>query len=646
VTAFLAFTVVGIAYGCVYALTASGLVVTYQTTGIFNFAHGAIGMVVAFTYWELTVQHGWPQWLALVVVLGGMAPLLGAVIERVVGRRLHGASTNVTLMVTLGLLLMFIGLASTRWSPAESRVLPEFFAHHHVRVFTINITYHQLTMMTVAVLVAVFLRLLFYRTRIGVAMRAVVDDNELASLNGADPDWVATASWAIGATLAGVAGILLAPIVQLDIVLLTLLVINGYAAAMVGRLKSLPLTFAGGIALGLAEAYTVWKVPRGLLNKIHPSLPIIFLFLVLLILPQARLRVGRVVSTRRAPRVATLRDSIVGAVAIVVVAAIAAPLLSGSDLAAVSQGMVYALIMLSLVLLVGYAGQVSLAQMTFVGLGAFAMGKYFGGASVWGILLAALFAGAVGALAALPALRLQGLYLALGTFAFAQGMSILFFQNASVLGYGGRLPVGRPHIFGISFVGDRAYFMLICIVFGLAGIGVLALRRGNFGRRLVAMKDSPAACATLGINLTFTKLAVFAISAALAGVGGAFYGGLRGSVGSADFEVLQSGALLLIVTISGINTVTGALFGGLVFGFFPRLQQHFTRLRNLSYTLIGAGAIGIARNPNGWTNDLGPLGERVRRIVLRERTTAVAPPDTPAAEPAAEGVSDLAGAAR
>src|ERR1044072_7645827 len=112
-------------------------------------------------------------------------------------------------------------------------------------------------MMTVAVLVAVFLRLLFYRTRIGIAMRAVVDDNELASLNGADPAWVATASWAIGATLAGVAGILLAPIVQLDIVLLTLLVINGYAAAMVGRLKSLPLTFAGGIALRLAAAHTI-----------------------------------------------------------------------------------------------------------------------------------------------------------------------------------------------------------------------------------------------------------------------------------------------------------------------------------------------------------------------------------------------------
>jgi branched-chain amino acid transport system permease protein len=513
-------------------------------------------------------------------------------------------------------------------------------------VFSINVSYHTITMIAVAALVAGFLRLLFFRTRIGVAMRAVVDDPELASLNGADPDWVATASWAVGATLAWVAGILLAPIVTLDITLLALLVINGYAAAMVGRLKSLPLTFAGGLALGLAEAYTIWKIPRSLLNKIHPSLPIIFLFLVLLILPQARLRVGRAVSARRVPRVAGLRESIIGGVALLVVAAVVAPLLSRSDLTAASQGMVYALIMLSLVLLVGYAGQVSLAQMTFVGLGAFAMGKYFGGASAWGLVLAAVVAGIVGAIAALPALRLQGLYLALSTFAFAQGMSILFFQNESVLGYGGRLPVGRPHLLGISFRGDRAYFMLICAVFALAGVGILALRRGNFGRRLVAMKDSPAACATLGINLTVTKLAVFALSASLAGVAGAFYGGLRGSVGPIDFEVLQSGALLLVVTISGINTVTGALAGGLTFGLFPRIQQHFPRLRNLAYTLIGLGAIGIARNPNGWTSELSPLGALVRRVVLREKPGAGPSDDTDAPEaPAPKGVKDLARAA-
>jgi branched-chain amino acid transport system permease protein len=645
-TTFLAYTIVGIATGCIYALTASGLVVTYTTSGIFNFAHGAIGMVMAFAFWELTVEHGWPQWLALIVVLGVFAPALGALIERVLMRRLHGTSTSTTLVITLALLLALLGIATVRWDPTEPRVLPEFFAGNDVGIFSINVTYHQLTMIACAVLVAAFLRLLFYRTNIGIAMRAVVDDPELTSLNGADPDRVSAASWAIGASLAGLAGILLAPLVSLDIIVLTLLVINGYAAAMVGRLKSLPLTFAGGLALGLAESYSIWQLPTDLLNKIRPALPIIFLYVVLLVLPQARLRAGRLVTARRPPRVASFQDSILGAAVFLVIAGVLAATLSPADLTTIGSGVVFGLIMLSLVLLTGWAGQVSLAQMTFVGLGAFSMGKWFGGDSVWGILLAALVAGAVGAVAALPALRLQGLYLALSTLAFARGMDTLFFNNENTFGYGGSLPVGRPDILGISFRGERAYFMLICIVFALAGIGVLAIRRGRFGRRLVAMKDSPAACATLGINLTFTKLAVFALSAALAGVAGVFFGGMRGRVTPANFEMLNSLVLLLLVTISGINTVSGALMGGVVFGLFPKLQQQFPRLRNLQYILTGLGAFGVAKNPNGWTSDLEPLGALWRRVLRRGGDPPGPPPGRLVEGPATGEVSDLVGASR
>jgi branched-chain amino acid transport system permease protein len=574
------------------------------------------------------------------------APLLGYLIERLLMRNLHGASTSTQIVITLGLMLAFIGIATVRWNPGEARVLPEFFAGHHIRLFTINVTYHQLLMIGAAVLVAGFLRLLFTRTQIGIAMRAVVDDPELASLTGADPDRVRAVSWALGASLAGLAGILLAPLVSLDIILLTLLVVNGYAAAMVGRLRSLPLTFAGGLALGLAEAYTIWKLPTHLLNKIRPSLPIIFLYAVLLILPQAKLRAGRVVSGRRPPRVASLGESLVGGGLLVGIALVIAPQLSRSDLTLAGQGMVFALIMLSLVLLTGYAGQTSLAQMTFVGLGAFAMGKYFGGASVWGILVAAILAGAVGAVAALPALRLQGLYLALSTLAFAEAMSTMFFKNEAVFGYGGRLAVGRPNLLGVSFQSDHAYFVLITIVFALAGIGILALRRGKFGRKLVAMKDSPAACATLGIDLTFTKLAVFALSASLAGVAGVFFGGLRGQVGANDFEMLQSLVLLLLVTISGINSVSGALMGGLTFGLLPRLQQTFKSLRNLTYIGPGLAMLGVGRNPNGWTSEFAPLGAAVRRRIFREQDADAAPVDGTAEPPAeAEEVNDLVGVA-
>ena len=614
VTTFLAYTIIGITTGCIYALTASGLVVTYTTSGIFNFAHGAIGMVVAFTYWELTIDHRWPQWLALIVVLGVFAPALGALIERLLMRRLHGSTANTQIVLTLGLLLTLVGLATIRWNPVEPRVLPQFWAGNSVRLFSINVTYHQLTMIAVTLLVAALLRLLLHRTRFGITMRAVVDDPDLASLNGASPGHVSSASWAIGASLAGLAGILLAPLVSLDIILLTLLVINGYAAAMVGGLKSLPLTFLGGIALGLSESFTIAYLPTGLITLLKPALPIIFLYVVLLVLPQPRLPTGRRATARRTPRVATFRESVAGAIGVIILAVIAAQVLSPANLTLIAQGVVFALIMLSLVLLVGYAGQVSLAQMTFVGIGAFVMGKYFGGHSFWGILLAGVASGLVGAVAALPALRLKGLYLALSTLAFAQGMSLLFFQNVHVFGFGGSLSVGRPSLFGVSFHGEGAYLILVTVVFAVAGVAVTAIRRARFGRRLIAMKDSPAACATLGLNLTVTKLAVFALSAAIAGVAGTLYGGLRGTVGPNDFEVLQSLVLLLLVSVAGITTVTGALCGGLTFGIFPRIQQALPALRNLTYIGAGLGALQIARNPNGWTDDLSELGHDVRRV--------------------------------
>jgi branched-chain amino acid transport system permease protein len=311
------------------------------------------------------------------------------------------------------------------------------------------------------------------------------------------------------------------------------------------------------------------------------------------------------------------------------VAAILAAVLSPGDLFTVGQGVVFALIMLSMVLLTGYAGQVSLAQMTFVGVGAFAMGKFFGGGSLLGIIAATVLAGLAGALAALPAIRLQGLYLALSTLAFAQGMSALFFKNANVFGYGGRLVVKRPDILGISFRGDRAFFVLVCITFAACGIGVLALRRGPFGRRLIAMRESPAACATLGLNLTVTKLAVFSLSSAMAGLAGAFYGGLRGQVGLNDFEMLQSLVLLLLVSVAGINTVTGALMGGLTFGLFPKLQRALPGIPSLSFLGAGFGAIALGRNPNGWTSDIGPNIARVRAALRRGPPAADAPETAP-----------------
>lgn len=639
-TDFLAFTIVGIVTGAIYAIAASGLVVTYTTSGIFNFAHGAVGMVMAFLYWELTVERGLPEWLGFVLVVFVTAPLFGAVVERVLMRRLHGQSTGVSLVVTVGLLVLLLGLGQTVWPGTVARRVPELFADRSITVASVVVSFHNLAVILTAAGVAFFLRILLFRTRVGIAMRAVVDDRELAAQNGAFPERVAQLSWAIGSMLGAVAGILLAPQLTLNHLGLTLLVVNGYAAAMLGRLRSLPLTFVGALALGLGEAYLVGFGSRvdfgtgvfgnsSALNELRPALPTLFLFAFLVFLPQVRLRAGRLTSAAT-PRVPGLRQSLVGAAVFVGVAASAAPMLSGEWLFNTSTALAFAMVALSLVLLTGYAGQVSLCQFTFVGIGAVMMGKLAPGGGVGGVIVAGVVAAAVGALVALPALRLQDLYLALTTVAVALLADNLFFDHPKLFETGIAMQISRLRLLGVSFEGERAQLLMLAVVFAAMAIGVLAIRRGAFGRRLAAMRDSPAACATLGMNMVTTKVAVFAVSAGLAGIAGALFGGIRGSASRDDFLMLQSLFLFLLAMFGGITSVSGALVAGAVFSVLPVVQAHYFSAVDLRGLFIGAGAIVISRYPNGFAG----IGiDAVRRLRLRLRLGARAPAGPTAVPP-------------
>ncbi len=256
------------------------------------------------------------------------------------------------------------------------------------------------------------------------------------------------------------------------------------------------------------------------------------LFLALLLIPEVRLAIGRVVRVRP-PRVASAKTTFVGASVIVVLVIALGAVLTGNNLYTMGNALALALLALSLVPLSGYAGQVSLCQFTFLGIGAVTMHWVAGGDSVLGLLAAVGVCAGVGAVLALPVLRLRGLYLALATLAFAVLMDNVFFQSSSVMGIGGTVTVGRPDIFGMHFTTDRAFDVFLAVVLALCVIGVGALRRGRFGRRLVGMNDSPAACSTVGLSLTITKLGVFAFSAGLAGLAGALYGGLNTTVGAA-----------------------------------------------------------------------------------------------------------------
>jgi branched-chain amino acid transport system permease protein len=610
----MAYFVVGLELACLYALTASGLVVTYTTSGVFNFGHGAMGMFMAFVYWQLAVGWHLPWPLALIIVLFVLAPVMGAIIERLVIRPLHGTSLGVNLVVTLGLLLFMLALANHFWSTATTRHLPRIFPGQF-RIFGVAVTDYNVMVLVVSLAVA-GLWLLFIRTRPGITMRAVVDDRDLTARAGASPERVAQLSWAIGTSLAALAAILIAPLVQLSAINLTLLVVTGYAAAIVGRMKSLPLAVAGALLIGMAVSFMTGYLPNSLLPDFAPATvgPIVLLFGALLLLPQDRLRTARL-GTGKVRRVTDLRTSCALGAVFIALAIVLSDVFKGGTLIDLGEGLAFGIIMLSLVLLTGYGGQVSLCQMTFAGLGAFCVGKIAGGDSVVGLIAAVLLPAVVGAVLAVVVLRLRGLYLALATLAFAEAMDNLFFNKK--LGVGGILAVGR-----VGLHSQRGFLIEMAVLLSLLAIGLLALRRGPFGRQLAAMNDSELACASIGMNVTLTKVAAFTLAAGIAGLGGAMYGGWQGQVSPNDFQMLFSLILLLLIALAGIGTVGGAFAAAIFYAFNPVIEKHLKIDPDL---FIGLGAMFLGRNPGGFAGLLADATEQVRMFGLFKPAASTAP---------------------
>src|SRR4051794_10120190 len=227
---FLAFLITGLSTAAIYAVGASGLVLTYTTTGIFNFSHGAIGMMGAFLYWQLRFEWGWPAPVALAVVLLVAAPLFGVLLEVVIMRNLQGTSEAVKLVVSISLLAGLIGLANWIWRPDVDRFTASFFQGKGFEIFGTRVTWHEATTILIAIGIAIALRFVLYQLRAGIAMRAAVDDRPLSSLNGSRPDTVQMLAWAIGCSLAAMSGILFIGTLGLDASTLSLLIINAYAA--------------------------------------------------------------------------------------------------------------------------------------------------------------------------------------------------------------------------------------------------------------------------------------------------------------------------------------------------------------------------------------------------------------------------------
>ena len=635
----IAYTIFGLVTASIYAIAASGLVVTYTTSGVFNLAHGAVGMFGAFTYWQLRFAWGWPAWLALVVLLGVLAPLFGCVLERVLMRNLSDATEVTKLAVTIGVLVALVGAALWIWDPQTSRPFSAFYAGHKVKVLGVPVTWDQVITIGIGIAVGIGLRLLLYRTRIGLDMRAVVDNRALVMLNGGRPDRASMLSWAIGSSMACLAGILIAPYLQLAALPLTLLVINAYAAAVIGRLRSLAMTAVGAVIIGLLQSYSVGYLPTSTvvwLQRIPDTIPIFVLFIALLVLPHQRLRGGATRRVRESFPVPTFKLALVGSAIVIGLALIVGPMLGAQSLYSMSNGLALGIIGLSFVPLVGYAGQISLCQMTYAGIGAVVFAHATGSGNVLGLLLAFAVPALVGAATALPAIRLRGLYLALATAALAQFFDTFVFGLSSITIFGykiplfglGSLPAARPDLPFVDVSNNKVYLVVLAAVFCLIGIGIVALRRSRYGRMLLAMRESPAAAAMLGLRLTTVKLSVFSLSAGIAGIGGALLAGLATQFTPDSFSFFQNLPLLLLMMAGGVAMVSGAFFGAIALGVFSAVGSVSSLFNRIAALLPGLVGIGLGEQPNGVVADIaGGLSKIGRRGKGPDAVASTGPSD-------------------
>ncbi len=261
-TLLLELTLVGIAFGALYSLAALGIVLIYKTTGVLNFAHGAIGMFSTFVAYEFGVVRHWPAAIAVILALA-FAAAFGWFMERFTLRPLRQRPVLTRVIVTLGWLLVLQSVAGLIWKDTSYHIPLQVFPQNGLRIAQLTLGYNQIANVIVAAVLAVLLGLFLKLSPLGVAMRATSDNPSAARLLGIEVNRVAASSWILGSLLAAIAGLLLAPLTTLNTTSLTIIVIEAFGAALIGGLSSLPLTFVGGIVLGVVQSILVLYVPSG-----------------------------------------------------------------------------------------------------------------------------------------------------------------------------------------------------------------------------------------------------------------------------------------------------------------------------------------------------------------------------------------------
>lgn len=592
----LPFVIIGITTGSVYGLAAMGLVLTYKTSGIFNFAHGAIAAVAAFAFYELHTVRGlpWPVALGLAVIV--LPPLMGLVMERIT-RALAGGTATTKIVATVGLQLAITSALVAHYGGA-GLAFPAFLPTDTVEVLGINVGVDQLISAGIAAAAAVGFYFFFKLSPMGVRMRAVVDNPELLGLAGTNPFAVRSLAWLIGCWFAAISGVLLAPQIGLDAMLLTLLVVQAYGAAAVGLFSSLPMTYAGGLLIGvLAALATNFVSGSELLAGLPPAVPFLVLFGVLLLAGRRRLVEA---GGHRAPPVQPplLPPAAARAVAIATVAVAGVlPLIVDTKLPVYANALVFVLIFYSLHLLVRTSGQVSLAHAALVAVGAASFSHLAVGAGLpwlFAVLLAGVIAVPVGALVAIPAIRLSGLFLALATFGFGLLMEKVVYRSEWMFGASGTLAAPRPAL----FENDTAYYYLL-LAFAVAAAALVALiGHSRLGRLLRALSDAPTTLSTLGLGVNVTRVTVFAISAFIAGVAGALYASNGHSATGTPFISYASLMWLAVLVLNSALRSAAPIAAAVALTVVPAYITNETVIHWLPVA-FGLGALLVASHEAG-----------------------------------------------
>ena len=693
--------IAGAVSGAIYSIMASGLVLTYQTSGIFNFAHGAVAFTTAFLFFQLNQPTdagglGWPIVPAAVVSVLVFAPLLGLFLDRLLLGRLSRAPVYARIVGTVGLLIALPALVRWLVESVGNRALdldlaeiapgfeppglgptPREVVWRPLDGVAVNS--NQLAVWLAAAMAAVVLWAVLRRTRVGLEMRAVVDRPGLAALRGVDAGRTSAVAWTLSMTLAGLGGVLLAPLFGLADLQFTFVVLGSLAAVVLSGLRSIPLAFAGGLALGITQNLIAGYAPDLLTNisGFRSSIPYLLTVGLIFVLPGVRGRAAGTIAEETPPPdhrrgVPAWRRYLPWVVTILALVVYELEVANDFWAGLIARGLVLAIVFLSFVVVTGMGGMVSLAQATYVTAAGFTVGwlvnhrwgvdvpllmhngrVIFGVAVLAGVVVAA----AVGALIALPVGRLGALYLALATLALAFVADLTVFQLDSVRNGSTGWTVPRANRdftdfenFGqrtlelgpFDFVESRHLAMLALVVFGLVAVLLHNLRRSASGRAMLAVRSSEVAARTAGVAPARAKASVFALSAAIAGLGGGLLAIVNSPVNSSSTPAFV-GLIWLAVTVTfGIRRPGGALLAGLAFatvgplldelaslGFVPDTVSEVATSSRLPAILFGLGAINLARSPDG-VLALAGFSRLERRRRRTERRT-VATSESPAA---------------